>query len=316
MDTFWLNSTTTGVNTYVALNDFGLSLPAGNDRLQQAITNLFSGFNSSPRISTQTIGGQAGLMGVGVSRIDGRVVYGAVAPIDLAANQTSRYLLFFLSTEDKMTALSILNSFRITHAGAHVFPVVQQQSTPAYTAAPVVQQAATGTRDDPFPVGTAVDLGNGWQITVLNVYPDATNMVLKENQFNKAPKYGDQFFLATVQVKYVGEGSSTFSSYDLRAVGPSSVGYSTFQNSAGVIPDPLPSSEVFTGGAVTGNVGWEISSSDANGLVMYYTPLIGGNSQGRMYMALYGPGSSSPATSYFGNEDWATKGTGKMGRGY
>jgi hypothetical protein len=29
-------------------------------------------------------------------------------------------------------------------------------------------------------VGTTVNLGDGWQITVLSVIPDATNIVLKE----------------------------------------------------------------------------------------------------------------------------------------
>ena len=153
-----------------------------------------------------------------------------------------------------------------------------------------------GTREDPIPVGTTVTLGDGWQITVQSVIPDATDIVLKENQFNKLPKSGDQFFIARVQAKYTGPNSATFSgSYRLRAVGPSSIGYSTFANNPGVIPDPIPESEVFTGGVIEGNVGWEIKSSDANALVMYDNPLSFGGNNDRMYMALYlSPVGTSP----------------------
>ena len=155
---------------------------------------------------------------------------------------------------------------------------------------------AVGTRENPVPIGTTVDLGDGWQVTVMNVIPDATNAVLRENQFNDPPKAGNQFFLARIQANYTGSGSDTFDgSYRLRAVGPSSVGYTTFGNSAGVIPDPLPDSELFSGGVVEGYIGWEIKSSDANTLVMYDKPMSFDDSKDRVYMALYGPGYSTSA---------------------
>ena len=155
---------------------------------------------------------------------------------------------------------------------------------------------AVGTRETPVPIGTTVDLGDGWQVTVMNVIPDATNAVLRENQFNDPPKTGNQFFLARIQAKYSGPNSATFNGgLRLRAVGPSSVGYSTFENSPGVIPDPLPGSEVFSGGVIEGNIGWEIKSSDASSLVMYDNPISFGDSKDRVYMALYGPGYSTSA---------------------
>jgi hypothetical protein len=54
-----------------------------------------------------------------------------------------------------------------------------------------------------------------------------------------------------------------------------------------VIPDPLPNSDVFTGGAIEGNVGWEIKSSDANALEMYDKPLSIGTQGNPIFMALY-----------------------------
>ena len=148
--------------------------------------------------------------------------------------------------------------------------------------------AEIGTRENPVPTGNSVDLGDGWQISVVKVIPDATDIVLKENMFNKPPKPGDQFFIARVQVKYTGTNSAQFDgSYRLRAVGPSNVGYSTFQNNPGVIPDQLPSSDVFTGGTIEGNVGWEIKSSDANALEMYDRPISIGIQGNPIFMALY-----------------------------
>ena len=166
-----------------------------------------------------------------------------------------------------------------------------------------------------MPIGTPVDLGDGWQIAVMSVISDATNVVLRENQFNDPPKTGNRFFLARVQAKYSGPNSATFNGgLRLRAVGPSSVGYSTFENSPGVIPDPLPDSEVFSGGVIEGNIGWEIKSSDASTLVMYDNPISFGDSKDRMYMALYGPGSSTSIPSNSENNDWSAIGAGKMGR--
>jgi len=145
---------------------------------------------------------------------------------------------------------------------------------------------AAGTREDPVPMGTAVDLGDGWQITVIGSVPDATDIVMQENMFNDPPREGNQFFLARIKAKYIGSGSDTFAGrYRLRAVGPSSIGYTTFENSPGVIPDPLPDSEVFTGGVIVGNIGWEINSSDASSLVMYDYSAFGSN-EDRIYMAL------------------------------
>ena len=41
-------------------------------------------------------------------------------------------------------------------------------------------------------------------------------------------------------------------SYRLRVVGPTSVSYSTFENSCGAIPDKITDAEVFTDGTIQG----------------------------------------------------------------
>ena len=142
---------------------------------------------------------------------------------------------------------------------------------PPPAAPPPPPPPPVSTRENPVPVGTAAVLSDGWRLTVLSVTPNATAQVLEENRFNDPPAPGFQFFIATVRVTYTGSGSDTFSDSRLRALGPSSVSYSTYSdNRCGVIPNDFPSlTEVFSGGTISGNVCWSVKSSDAAALVMF-----------------------------------------------
>ena len=121
-----------------------------------------------------------------------------------------------------------------------------------------------------MPTGVLASFGTGWSITVVSTSPNGNAAVAAEDQFNKPPDAGKQFFLATVAITYTGDDSDSFSSSDLEAVGPSNVGYTTFSNSCGVIPNELPSNEISSGGTIQGNVCWEVLSTDADELLMYY----------------------------------------------
>lgn len=141
------------------------------------------------------------------------------------------------------------------------------------TPSPTPTPESGSSRENPVPFGQAVAWTNGWELKVVSAVPDGTAQVMAQNQFNDPAAAGSQFFLVTVSATYTGEGSKPFdASFSLRAVGPTSVSYSTFENSCGVIPDAFPSSEVFTGGTVQGNICWEVKTEDAVALVMYYDP--------------------------------------------
>jgi hypothetical protein len=293
--------------------EYNTPAPFGKESLKRWMSLFFSPFNKTPILLDYTIDGKDALIAEGWNETFGRTVYGAMYPIDLNYYGTAQKSVGFLSLLDKKTNFEILDSLHVEYLGTQAISSAMNsqssQMTPTYTELPV------GTREKPVPIGTTVDLGDSWQVTVMNVIPDATNAVIRENQFNDPPKAGNQFFLARIQAKYTGSGSDTFGgSYRLRAVGPSSVGYSTFENSAGVIPDPLPDSELFSGGVVEGNIGWEIKSSDASSLVMYDNPISFGDSNDRMYMALYGSGSSTYSSSNSNDKNWGAVGAGKMGR--
>jgi hypothetical protein len=129
------------------------------------------------------------------------------------------------------------------------------------------------SRSNPIPLGTAAT-ADGWSVQVVGTIPDATSAVLAENRFNAPPSAGGQFYIARVRVSNVSAASDTFDGgLNLRSVGASAVSYTTFERSCGVIPDPLSDTTVFTGGAIEGNVCWQVAASDVASLVMYDAPL-------------------------------------------
>jgi hypothetical protein len=147
--------------------------------------------------------------------------------------------------------------------------VVKRPASVPPTLPPPSPPIVFGTRSNPYPVGTDIDLADGWKMQVNSSTPDATAAVLAENMFNDPPVAGDQFFIANVTATYTGPDSKSFDgSFRLRAVGPSAVAYSTFEDACGVIPDEIPDSQVFTGGAISGNICWQIKSADI-ALVMF-----------------------------------------------
>jgi hypothetical protein len=124
-----------------------------------------------------------------------------------------------------------------------------------------------GTRENPIPIGTAFELDNGWNITVMSVIPNANSIIQQENMFNSKPESGNQYFLAMIAAKNNGTDVDKFNSNYFNVVGASSVAY---KETSVVIPNPLPFTDVFPGGVVEGYMCWEIKSTDANSLTMYH----------------------------------------------
>jgi hypothetical protein len=127
-----------------------------------------------------------------------------------------------------------------------------------------------GTRDNPIPLGESAEVGD-YTVTVLEAVPNATDLVMTENQFNEPPAAGKQFYLVGVEVTYNGTetGQPAFE-LNLQAVGDQAVAYTAFEASCGVVPlDQFQASELFPGGTVQFNTCWAIDSSDEDSLVMF-----------------------------------------------
>jgi hypothetical protein len=131
------------------------------------------------------------------------------------------------------------------------------------------------TQTSPIPLGEVGQVGD-FQISVLEVTPNATDVVLEENQFNDPPAVGHQFYIARVKVTLVGD-ESAYPPFDLnfQSVGDSAVSYTTFDPGCGVYPDDYYfAGELFPGRTIEVNVCWQIDSTDEDSLVMYVEPLL------------------------------------------
>jgi hypothetical protein len=146
-----------------------------------------------------------------------------------------------------------------------------------------------GTRENPIPFGQTARIHPDWEMTVVSVTPDAAELIAGEGSFIEPPTAGYQYFVATVRLTYVGETSDTFFVSDLSAVGQSAVGYNQFDDYCGMIPNELPSRELFTGGTIEGNVCWIVAAVDVDSLVLYdnYGP-----SEERVYLSLVPDGAT------------------------
>lgn len=124
-------------------------------------------------------------------------------------------------------------------------------------------EAALGTRTNPLPLSTRIEMGD-WEIEVVDLNLDATEEILAENQFNDPPEDGKQFVVFTVEATYNGEESGlAWTDFSWGIVGSEG---NTFDGSCGVIPDALDeTSETFPGGEVRGNVCLPVETAQLDG---------------------------------------------------
>lgn len=138
----------------------------------------------------------------------------------------------------------------------------------------VIEETGTGeARNSPLGIGRIGQVGD-YEVSVISVTPNATDLVMAENQFNEPPASGNQFFMARVATTYVGTATGTpWIDLSFQAVGNKSASYTTFNNTCGVYPeDGFTIAELFEGGSAEFNVCWEIDSADQDSLVMYVEP--------------------------------------------
>lgn len=139
----------------------------------------------------------------------------------------------------------------------------------------------TGSRDNPVPSGTAVEI-NDWEVTVVGANRDANAAIAAENQFNEPPAPGHQFVLIEVQLTYVGEddtGRAAALDITFEALGPSNVAYD-FEDSCGVTPNELDDfTDVFPGGTIAGNECFSVEVGDLDNLLLIAEAFTFGDSE-------------------------------------
>ncbi|WP_149361562.1 hypothetical protein [Lolliginicoccus suaedae] len=130
---------------------------------------------------------------------------------------------------------------------------------------------AFGTRGNPVPTGTTVELGPDWQVNVVSITADATPIVLAENQFNDEPVPGREFVMARISLTYIGEESGTpWLDLTTKYVGADGNAYATGSDDyCGVFPEPFNDiNEQFPGATREANQCWSVPSGAVAGGVI------------------------------------------------
>jgi hypothetical protein len=134
--------------------------------------------------------------------------------------------------------------------------------------APDEASAELGTRENPAPIGTKVELGTfgdtAWEVTPGAPTLDANSLIAAENQFNSAPAVGSQYVILPLDVTYVGEDSAT-PWVDIRVSFVGSDGI-TYDESFVVAPAQLTDvGAMFNGANAQGNLVFEVPSDVIEG---------------------------------------------------
>lgn len=125
-------------------------------------------------------------------------------------------------------------------------------------------KAKLGTRENPIPIGQKAQVGPNWEVTILEIVPDAWSIIEAENMFNEPPEEGYQYVMAKVQFSYIGEESGTpWVNLSLRYLGSDGNAYS---EGVGVVPKAFSDiGEQFPGATAEGNVGWAVPADAVSG---------------------------------------------------
>ena len=129
-----------------------------------------------------------------------------------------------------------------------------------------------------MPLGQTATLSDGWRLQVVSVVPNANSAVQGYRPLNRAPAGGNQYFMVQVRVtRAVPTAPPFLGEIRLRAVGDQGGFYSGITQSCGSVPGGLSGPEGFSGDTGTGNVCWQISTADADSLVLFdnvsYSPM-------------------------------------------
>jgi hypothetical protein len=141
-------------------------------------------------------------------------------------------------------------------------------------ASPVTAQDAGLTRESPVALGETAP-AFGFEITVVDLVPNAYDMVMEYSTKDTPPAEGNQFFLARLRaVNTHPEAASINLALDFNAVGASELGYAVHGSpSCGEFPGhPYYIGEIEPGGEAEFNVCWQVAESDVSSLVMYVQP--------------------------------------------
>ena len=154
-------------------------------------------------------------------------------------------------------------------------------------------QDTTGTSaSTPVPLESSGQVGS-YEISVIDIMPDAEDYILAYNEFNTPAAEGVQFFLVRVQVAYVGQTSGSFWE-DLTFEATTGTGaaddlvYTEWEHSCGDYPESggYSTNELFPGGIAEFNVCWAVDDVDIASLAMTVSSYAGASGEQVVWFSL------------------------------
>ncbi len=258
-----------GTDAVLAENQFNEPPPDGARYTLVDVALGYYGVDDPANAFTPTISG-VGAASVGLDEDCGVIPGGLDTFVDVFAGGVVRGTLCFVTTPSDAGTVQLYA--KTGFDGPDVFLATSPPAEPAAAmptlAGPQPGAGATPARLAPAPIGTPVDVGGGWTLTVTGPATDITDIVATENQFNAPPPDGFRFVGIDVEYRYDGDVGPV-SPFEVTAnvVGNSNVQLS---NGCGVIPNPLdPFGDVFAGGAVSGALCFVTPVDDIGSLVFY-----------------------------------------------
>ena len=135
---------------------------------------------------------------------------------------------------------------------------------------PVPDAPFSESRQSPEPLGSSVDIGDGWTIMVNGINPDGAAVALEASEFSEPPPDGFLYVLLDHELSYDGEETSASGfSVDVELIGDSNI---TADTNCGVfgLPDEIDQfADVFQGGTISGVRCYLVEERDLDSLVVF-----------------------------------------------
>lgn len=120
--------------------------------------------------------------------------------------------------------------------------------------------AAQGTRENPYPVGSAIST-NDWTVVINSVNPDGNGTVAEANQFNDAAPAGTHYEIVNYTVTYNGSKSGYSMEVAIAAVTSAGNVINSYDSLVS-LSDDMGLDELYAGASLTGSVAFVIPDGE------------------------------------------------------
>lgn len=156
--------------------------------------------------------------------------------------------------------------------------VVFESPTETRAPKPTATEALGQTRNNPHPMNTTVEVGDGVLLTINFVKRPADDIVAEGNIFNDTPEPDTEYMIVSLHLECTKPADQTcrFTAGDIKTVGAN--GTVRDQASVAGIPEEMEYfNEFFGGSMLDGNLVFIATKGDTS-TVLYFDPIFGGYS--------------------------------------